>query len=136
MSRRTAAKRAPSASATCRAANFSSVNVSMREMRGTFFSITSSKACVARTVSPMTRINACGIVPTGSVPRSSALATTATPSQPPRYAARSIIGAIAGCIRRAPKLISLRSAPAASRQCAARVAMPEAWQIKPSTAVS
>ena len=48
-------------------------------------------------------IRECAIVPTGSSPITSALFTTATPSQPPMYAARSIIGAIAGCMRRAPK---------------------------------
>ena len=66
---------------------------------------------------------------------SSALWTTATPSHPPRYAFRSIIGAIAGCILRAPKLMTVLS-PAASLHLADVVAIPEAWHISPSNAVS
>ncbi len=108
----------------------------MRATRGTLLSTTSSNACAAFTVSPSIKMRAWGIVPTGSVPMRSALATVATPSQPPRYAARSIIGAIAGCMRRAPNEITFLPGPAASRQRAARVAIPVAWQSSPSTAVS
>ncbi|MBT9132550.1 MAG: hypothetical protein DDT33_01073 [Firmicutes bacterium] len=56
---------------------------------------------------------------------SSALLMPATPSQPPIKALRSIIGAIAGCILRAPKLI-ICLPPAAFLQRAALVAIPEA----------
>ena len=70
-----------------------------------------------------------------SSPRSSALFTTATPSQPPRNALRSIMGASVGCIRRAPKLTTGWS-PAAFLHRAALVATPEAWQSNPKSAVS
>ena len=50
-------------------------------------------------------------------------------------ALRSIIGAMAGCMRRAPNEMTWRS-PAAFLQRAALVAMPEAWQSSPSSAVS
>ena len=43
------------------------------------------------------------MVPTGSIPRSSAPLTVDTPSHPPTNAARSTIAAIPGCTRRAPK---------------------------------
>jgi len=86
-------------------------------------------------VSPTTSTSACGIVPIGSASISSADLVTATPSQPPTKALRSIIGASAGCIRRAPNEITWRS-PAARLQRAALVAMPEAWQRRPKSAVS
>ena len=65
------------------------------------------------------------MVPMGSASISSADLVTATPSQPPMKALRSIIGARVGCIRRAPNEITCRS-PAAFLQRAALVAMPEA----------
>ena len=71
----------------------------------------------------------------GSASISSADLVTATPSQPPMKALRSIIGASAGCMRRAPKEMTCRS-PAAFLHRAALVAMPEAWQRSPSSAVS
>ncbi len=86
-------------------------------------------------MSPIIRTSACGIVPIGSASISSADFVTATPSQPPTNAFRSIIGASAGCIRRAPNEITWRSA-AAFLQRAALVAIPEAWQSKPRRAVS
>ena len=98
-------------------------------------STTSWKACSASTVSPKSSTSACGMVPVGSASISSADLVTATPSQPPTNALRSIMGASAGCMRRAPKEITCR-APAARLQRAALVAMPEAWQRKPSSAVS
>jgi len=75
------------------------------------------------------------MVPMGSASMSSAALVTATPSQPPMKALRSIMGASTGCMRRAPKEITCRS-PAARLQRAALVAMPEAWQRKPRRAVS
>ncbi len=75
------------------------------------------------------------MVPVGSASMSSAALVTATPSQPPTKALRSIMGARAGCIRLAPKEITARS-PAARLHRAALVAMPEAWQRKPRSAVS
>ena len=66
---------------------------------------------------------------------SSAALVTATPSQPPTNALRSIIGASAGCMRRAPKEMTWRS-PAAFLQRAALVAIPDAWHNTPSSAVS
>ena len=95
----------------------------------------SLKACAATTVSPSIRINEWGMVPLGSSPRISALFTTATPSQPPKNALRSIMGASVGCIRRAPKLTTGWS-PAAFLHRAALVATPEAWQSNPKSAVS
>ena len=75
------------------------------------------------------------MVPVGSASISSAAFVTATPSQPPTKALRSIMGARAGCMRRAPKEMTARS-PAARLQRAALVAMPEAWQSSPRSAVS
>ena len=86
-------------------------------------------------MSPTISTSACGIVPVGSASISSADFVTATPSQPPMKALRSIIGASEGCMRRAPKEITWRW-PAAILQRAALVAMPEAWQSSPSRAVS
>ena len=75
------------------------------------------------------------MVPVGSASISSADFVTATPSQPPMKALRSIMGASAGCMRRAPKEMTWRS-PAARLHRAALVAMPEAWQRSPRSAVS
>src|SRR5437773_2104829 len=60
------------------------------------------------------------MVPVGSASISSAAFVTATPSQPPTKALRSIMGARAGCMRRAPKEMTARS-PAARLQRAALV---------------
>src|SRR5881628_3309049 len=109
------------------ASNFSSCSVSMRATRRTLASMTSWNARSASTVSPTINTSECGIVPIGSASMSSADLVTATPSQPPMKALRSIMGAIVGCIRRAPNEITCRS-PAAFLQRAALVAMPEAWQ--------
>jgi hypothetical protein len=81
------------------------------------------------------RISEWGMVPMGSASISSADFVTATPSHPPMKAFRSIMGARVGCIRRAPNEITWRS-PAAFLQRAALVAMPEAWQSRPRSAVS
>ena len=109
--------------------------MSISATRRTFGSITSLNARSASTVSPITRTSAWGIVPMGSASISSADFVTATPSQPPTKAFRSIIGASPGCIRRAPKLITWRS-PAAFLHRAALVAIPEAWHRRPRSAVS
>ena len=82
----------------------------------------SSKPRHARS-SPRTSTRAWAIVPTGSRPISSAPFTVATPSHPPTNAARSIMGAMAGCIRLAPNEKTGRSR-AARRHRAAMVAMP------------
>ena len=134
VSRRTAPSRLPTTRAASSAPNFSSWNVSTNATRGTRSSITLSKARHARS-SPRMMMSAWAMVPTGSWPISSALFTAATPSHPPMYAARSIIGAMAGCIRRAPNEYTglLR---AARRQRAAMVAIPLAWHSRPSSAVS
>ena len=107
----------------------------MSATRRTLGSMTSLNARSASTVSPMTRTRACGIVPMGSASISSADFVTATPSQPPTNAFRSIMGASPGCIRLAPKLMTCRS-PAAFLHRADLVAMPEAWQRRPRRAVS
>ncbi|OQC22496.1 MAG: hypothetical protein BWX71_02411 [Deltaproteobacteria bacterium ADurb.Bin072] len=98
-------------------------------------STTSSKASAALTVSPIWRMSAWGMVPMGFSPMSRALATVATPSQPPMKAARSTIGTIDGCTRRAPKVMSPLS-PQATLHREALVAMPEAWHRHPRMAVS
>ena len=70
--------------------------------RGTSSGMVRSNARQARSW-PRMSMTACAIVPTGASPSISPLATAATPAQPPKYAERSIIGARAGWIRRAPK---------------------------------
>ena len=109
--------------------------MSISATRRTLGSITWWNAFSASTVSPIISTSACGMVPVGSASISSAALVTATPSQPPMNALRSIIGASAGCMRRAPNEMTWRS-PAAFLQRAALVAMPDAWHSTPSSAVS
>ncbi len=76
-----------------------------------------------------------GIVPVGLLPSSLAPIMLETASNPPMKHARSIIGARAGWARRIPNEKTV-FVPAALRTLLAIVAMPEAWQRRPSRGVS
>src|SRR6266851_2318741 len=130
VSRRTPRSRLPSASSA------SSLSVSTSTMRRTSSPIASSNATAALTVSPNSRIIACGIVPDApSRPASWAPNGVAQPAQPPTTAEYSNVGAISGWTWRAPKLMT-RLPFAASTISRAAVAHPEQLESIPSSAVS